>query len=115
MFKEVRVYLHNEDEAEQLRAKLSKYATNQVVIDYLEDSDGVHLVVPYLPLDVGGANTANSGIGAPYAVGYQEIENIDDENPRTTVLAFEISEDDLNDALVEIQQFGGHVDRAIFE
>ncbi|MBU5593726.1 hypothetical protein KQI76_00960 [Amphibacillus sp. MSJ-3] len=114
MSREVRVYLHNEDEAEQLRTKLSKYKTNQMMIDFLKDDNGVQLVVPYIPIETGGENVSNSGIGVQRAVGFQEIDK-EDKNQRRTVLSFEISEDDFNQALLEIQELDGHVDRAVFE
>ena len=54
--KNVQVYLRNEDEAEQLRAKLNKYKVSDVMIDSLEGTDSreVDFVIPQLQDGVSG-------------------------------------------------------------
>lgn len=112
MTKSVQVYFHTDDEAEKLRAKLSKYKASNVMIDHLEELDDSHLVVPYLPHASGGTSMGNPGTGSQ-AVAYQDVE-VEDQ-PRRTVITFDVEENDLEDVLIEIQKMSGHVDRALFE
>lgn len=108
----VQVYFRTEDEAEQLRAKLSKFTTNNVMIDQLEADSGERLVIPYVPNESAGTNAGNTTIGS-HAIGFQDVKK--DQETRNIVISFEIVQDHLYDALVEIQKLEGQVDRSLFE
>lgn len=112
MTKYVQVYFRTEDEAEQLRATLSKFTTSNVMIDQLEADSGERLVVPYVQVEGAGTNTGNA-TGGSNVIGYQDVKK--DQETRNIVISFEIAQDNLYDALVEIQKLDGQVDRSLFE
>ncbi|MBM7540981.1 hypothetical protein [Amphibacillus cookii] len=114
MFKAVQVYVHDEDEAEALRSKLSKFDTKEVMIDYIEQEQDIDLVIPYAQTGTTGADSPNIAGGMGQVVAYQEIAD-DDKRDRNAVLSFQVTEADFNDALEAIQLAGGYVDRGIFK
>lgn len=111
MTKYVQVYFRTEDEAEQLRATLNKFTTSNVMVDQLEGANEGRLVVPYIQPEASGTNVGMQ-VGS-HAMGFQDIK--DDQEPRNIVISFEIAQDHLYDALVEIQKLDGQVDRSLFE
>jgi len=112
MTKYVQVYFRTEDEAEQLRATLSKFTTSNVMLDQLEENNQGRLVVPYVPYSASGTTAGNTQVGSQ-VMGFQDVE--DDQEQRNIILSFEIGQDDLYDVLVEIQKLDGHVDRSLFD
>lgn len=111
MTKYVQAYFRTEDEAEQLRATLSKFATSNVMLDQLEADGKNSLVVPYIPFEGAGTTTGNAELGLQ-AVSYRAVE--DDQENRNIVISFDVAESDLYNVLVEIQKLDGHVDKSIF-
>ncbi|WP_017471210.1 hypothetical protein [Amphibacillus jilinensis] len=114
MFKSVQVYVHDEDEAEELRSKLSRFDTKEIMIDFIEQDKDIDFVIPYAQTGTAGADSPNIAGGMGQVVAYQEITD-DDKRDRNTVLSFQVTEADFNDALEAIQLAGGYVDRGIFE
>src|SRR5690625_1059072 len=112
MSRNVQVYFHTENDAERLKATLSKFTVSNIVIDQLEEADSKRLVVPNVPIQSGGANLPHSETGS-YPIGYQEVDK--DDKPRHAVISIEVAEDDLNDVLRAVKELDGHVDRSLFE
>ena len=110
--KEVRVLLHSEDEAEQLKASLTKYKVSNVMIDFLDDTGHVHEVDPELQQELDLDSPV--GAGETYTVGDAD-QGRSDLKPRTTVLTFETEEAVYEEVLEEIDRVGGQIDQALFE
>ncbi|SEO15634.1 hypothetical protein SAMN04488134_104126 [Amphibacillus marinus] len=116
MVRAIQVYLHDEDEAEQLKAKLSKYDTQDVLIDYLEATSGLDLVVPLIQTGTTIGDTPDSSVGTSNASAYYVAAEDDASGKsRNTVLSFQIKEEDVEDVLIEIHKAGGYVDQAFFK
>ncbi|WP_067839540.1 hypothetical protein [Amphibacillus sediminis] len=114
--KEVQVYLRNEDEAENLRSKLNKYDTENIMLDHIEHNSMDHLVVPYIQTGSTASDAPQTMAGPISLAAYQEIiGEEDDREQRRTVLSFKVSEHDFNHVLTEIHNADGYVDRAVFE
>ncbi|PXW92187.1 hypothetical protein DES38_103206 [Streptohalobacillus salinus] len=116
MAKDIQVYVHNEDEAEDLKTILAKYKTQDVKVDKLESEGSTTLVIPVPPTGSGGTGTgamatanSNNRIGA-----FFETRETEDEE-RKTVLTFKVDETDYAAVLEDIRNAGGLVDKALFE
>ena len=116
MVKDIQVYVHNEDEAEDLKTILAKYKTQDIKVDQLAGEGSSTLVMPAAPMASGGP-----GIGAMATVDSDnEIEKIfesrkSDDKERNTVVIFKVDDTDYAAVLEDIRHAGGLVDKALFD
>ncbi len=98
---------------DELKTRLGKYLNLVFLCAHVYLSEtGERLVIPYVSNEAAGTNAGNTTIGS-HTIGFQDVKK--DQETRNIVISFEIVQDHLYDALVEIQKLEGQVDRSLFE
>lgn len=115
MTKHVQVYFHNESEAESFKAKLAKYTTQNVFVDEVTPAKDQILVMPTPPTSstVSGSAPANVSESGTRLNFYFEVSK--DDRPRSTVITFDVVDEQYEDVLHEVMASEGLLDQAHVE
>lgn len=110
MFKPITVYVKNENDAEDLKAKLKRFKTNDLLVDQIQDRDDLDLIAPPPPNEGHGGVYANTSPEIPI---YVNSEGDDEE--RNSILTGEVAEEDFQEALNVIREEGGYIEKGTLE
>lgn len=112
MYKSVQAYFRNENDAEDVHAKLKRLNPHNVFVDFIEeDVEGMNLIVPpardytNMNLNMFGANEIRGFTS-------EEGNNVDDHK---VILTCEIDEKQLPEALEIFSQEGAYIDKSLIE
>ncbi|MCZ0704363.1 hypothetical protein J2T56_002700 [Natronobacillus azotifigens] len=112
MFKPITVYVKNENDAEDLKAKLKRFKTNDLLVDQIQDKDDLDLIAPPPPHEGHDGVYANISPQVPI---YGDSEEILENEERNSILTGEVADEDFQEALNVIREEGGYIDRGTID